>query len=266
VSPYVFPLEPKVTVKFNCLPKNVALRKNLKIQQVKVADLKLPDSINPATEYAYDITTGMKDGSFKYEITLPKPENQEAKVSYIEKSVDEIKEQNVKEEEIKSPEKSKITQETDQVIVTDLDHFTIYFVESGYVTIKVEPVSYLQGETVYLMADGLTSSKHYRFYLDPPGGGGEFAIGSCQSGSATTITESYTLSPSASTGNWKVKLYQYNASNCTGQKQDAGQKDFAVNQPKADLVVTKTNDVGGITKVGQPFKWTLKVVNQNCSL
>jgi len=46
--------------------------------------LKLPDDVKPAGEWAYDITTGMENGNFEYEVTLPKPENQTAEVSYIE--------------------------------------------------------------------------------------------------------------------------------------------------------------------------------------
>jgi uncharacterized repeat protein (TIGR01451 family) len=250
---YLFPQENKVSVTFKCLPKEGTTQ--LKIQKVKVSDLKLPEGVNPYGEYAYDITTEMTDGTFEYDMTLPKPQDKSVNVSYMEDKYGEIKQ--IGEE--------KVNEEGDKVRVEGIDHFTIYFVESNYITIKVEPVSYLQGEIVYLMANSLTPSKYYRFYLDPPGGGGgggEFPIGSCQSGSATTITESYTLSPSADTGTWTVKLYQYNASNCTGQKQDAGHKDFTVNQSKADLVITKTNNVGGITKVSQVFKWTLRVTNQ----
>jgi len=56
---YLFPQENKVSVTFKCLPQDEGLRTPLKIQQVKVSDLKLPEEVNSAGEYAYDITTDM---------------------------------------------------------------------------------------------------------------------------------------------------------------------------------------------------------------
>lgn len=247
---YLFPQENKVSVTFKCLPKEGTTQ--LKIQKVKVSDLKLPEGVNPYGEYAYDITTGMTDGTFEYDMTLPKPQDKSVNVSYMEDKYGEVKQ--IGEE--------KVNQEGDKVRVEGIDHFTIYFVGSNYITIKVEPVSYFQGETVYLKADGLNSSKYYQFYLDRPGVGGEFPIGSCHTGSTTTITESYTLSTSAAIGEWKVKLYRFDNSGCSSGKHSEGEKRFTVNQPKADLVVSKTNNVGGITKIGQVFKWTLRVTNQ----
>jgi len=88
---YQFPLEEKVSVFFKCLPKSDEKRSILKIRQVKLSDLQLPEDIKPQGEFAYDISTEMENGKFEYEITLPKDENKTAvKVAYIEKSKEEV--------------------------------------------------------------------------------------------------------------------------------------------------------------------------------
>lgn len=115
---YNFPQENKVSVTFKCLPKDESLRTTLKIQKVKVSDLKLADGINPYGEYAYDITTGMNNGDFEYDITLPKPDNTPAEVSYMED----------KSGELKVVEEEKTKQEGSVVKVESLDHFTIFIV------------------------------------------------------------------------------------------------------------------------------------------
>lgn len=130
---YIFPLENKVSVTFKCLPKDESLRTTLKIQQIKVSDLKLPEGTNPYGEYAYDITTGMTNGTFEYTITLPKPEDRAVEVSYIEKTAEEIKNQTepLKEDEIKLVNVGKLGQEGDKISVRGLDHFTIFIVDDG---------------------------------------------------------------------------------------------------------------------------------------
>jgi len=127
---YIFPLENKVTITFKCLPKDESLRTSLKIQQIKVSDLKLPDDIKTNSEYAYDITTGMSDGTFEFDLTLPKPENSTAEVSYIEKTIEEVKTIEVKADEIVKIEENKIGQEGDKVKASSIDHFTIFVVTS----------------------------------------------------------------------------------------------------------------------------------------
>ncbi|MDH7476567.1 MAG: SdrD B-like domain-containing protein [Microgenomates group bacterium] len=250
---YIFPLENKVTVTFKCLPKDESLRTHLKISQIKVSELDLPNNVNLYGEYAYDITTEMIDGTFEYDITLPKPEDKEAKILYMED----------KESEVKEVEEGKIEQEGDKVRAEGIDHFTIYFVQSDYTTIIVNPV-YFPGDTIYLKADGLNVNKYYKFYLDPPGGGGgggEFPINTlCHSGSGGVITDSYTLSSSAAIGDWKVKLKRSSNNTCGGLQND-DEKTFTVKQPSADLTAVKTNDVGGVIKVGETFKWTIKISN-----
>ena len=121
---YIFPQDNKVTVTFNCLPKDELLRSTLKIKRVKTSDLKLPN-IENVSDYAYDITTDMRDGTFKYDVTLPKLSESTAKVSYIEKSLEEAKLIAVPENEIRSIE--NLEQQSDLVKATDVDHFTIFY-------------------------------------------------------------------------------------------------------------------------------------------
>lgn len=135
VSPgvtYQYPLNPAVSVTFNCLPADESLRTSLKIEQVQMSELNLPDTVTTDTEYAYDITTDMPDGSFTYAVSLPKAKDQDVSISYIEKSIDEAK-QEVKTDEVKTVEESdsvKIDQQSEQeaVTVTGMDHFTIFVV------------------------------------------------------------------------------------------------------------------------------------------
>ncbi|MCW1949664.1 MAG: hypothetical protein KIH89_004475, partial [Candidatus Shapirobacteria bacterium] len=140
---YIFPQENSVTVTFKCLPTNESLLSTLKIKRVKTSDLNLPQDTSNIGEYAYDITTGMVDGIFKYDITLPKTSDTNAGIAYIEKSIDAAK-LGVLDNEIKSI--SETEQQTDKVIGKDINHFTIYIVymydNNGNVVVNpTEPTS-----------------------------------------------------------------------------------------------------------------------------
>jgi len=121
---YLFPLENKVTITFKCLPKGENLRTPLKIQKVKISGLNLPEGTNPHGEWAYDITAGMQDGTFEYDLTLPFPQESDGKatVKYAE-NVDSL--ENIKEiEGEKDVGNNKIT-------IKGLDHFTIFIIDDG---------------------------------------------------------------------------------------------------------------------------------------
>ena len=115
---YVFPLETGVTLTFKSLPANESLRTTIKIAKVKVSDLNLPDDMKPYGEYAYDITTGMTNGTFDYDVTLPKPDNQNVDVAYME-------DKNSAPTALAS---NQTTQENTTVKASDIDHFTIFVV------------------------------------------------------------------------------------------------------------------------------------------
>jgi len=130
---YVYPQENKVTITFKCLPADESLRTPLKIQKVKTSDLNLPDDIGNIGEYAYDITTGMANSTFEYDVTLPKPSDSTAEVSYIEKSIDDATTNEIKVDEIKPVEENKLEQSGDTVKAIELDHFTLFIISNGAV-------------------------------------------------------------------------------------------------------------------------------------
>ncbi|KKQ48796.1 MAG: hypothetical protein US68_C0024G0001, partial [Candidatus Shapirobacteria bacterium GW2011_GWE1_38_10] len=115
---YVFPLNDKVTLTFKSLPANESLRTTIKIVKVKVGDLNLPDDMKPYGEYAYDITTGMGDGTFDYDLTLPKPMDQNVDVAYMED----------KNSTPLAITENQTSQQGDVVKANNIDHFTIFVV------------------------------------------------------------------------------------------------------------------------------------------
>ena len=127
---YRFPLQHDVTITFTCLPTSEKDLSKLTIKEVNVSDLDLPEGIYPATDVVYDVTTDMIDGTFKYNVTLPKPEGENVKVSYIEANSDDVisNNHNIESSDVKSVDNGSIKQTDDdnQVTVEDLDHFTIY--------------------------------------------------------------------------------------------------------------------------------------------
>ncbi|EKD99541.1 MAG: hypothetical protein ACD_22C00235G0001, partial [uncultured bacterium] len=121
---YVFPLNDKVALTFKSLPANESLRTTIKIVKVKVSDLNLPDDMKPYGEYAYDITTGMGDGIFDYDLTLPKPTNQNVDVAYMED----------KNSTPLAITENQTIQQGDVVKASNIDHFTIFVVINPVLT------------------------------------------------------------------------------------------------------------------------------------
>ena len=115
---YVFPLENRVTLTFKSLPADESLKTTLKIVRVKVSNLALPDNLRPYGEYAYDITTGMDNGTFDYDLTLPKPDNQSVEIVYME-------DQNSTPTSLAD---NQTSQEGSTVRASDINHFTIFVV------------------------------------------------------------------------------------------------------------------------------------------
>jgi len=115
---YIFPLNDKVTVTFKSLPTDESLRTTIKIVKVKVSDLNLPDNMNPYGEYAYDITTDMSDGTFDYDLTLPKPDGQSVDVAYMEDT----------DSTPLTIAENQTSQEGGTVKASDINHFTIFVV------------------------------------------------------------------------------------------------------------------------------------------
>ncbi len=135
---YIFPGNDKVSVTFSCLPAKSDDRATLKIQEIKASEVKLPEGVSAASEFAYDITTGMKDGDFEYDLTFPKAENSNADMNYIKKTASEVQNQELSASDLKPIENSKIKEENSQMKVSALDHFCVYiptYCDKGSITI-----------------------------------------------------------------------------------------------------------------------------------
>jgi len=206
---YIFPEEEGVSVTFSCLPKNVDDRSVLRIQEVRVSDLNLPEEFKTDAEFAYDITTDMVNGEFEYDLTLPKPEGVEAEVVYIDKSLEEAK-NDTKSEDLNDI--NVTNQETDKVEIKDINHFSVYvltYLDNSY-DIGTEKTVYKQGEIVYVKAWELVkdSAISYKLAVKPSGVATPIDITSCKK-NITSLTETYSLPLDATIGtDWVAQVYR----------------------------------------------------------
>ena len=69
---YVAPQNDQVTVTFTKLPENSG---TLSIEEIILTDEQIA-TLGAIFNKAYDITSNMTDGTFEYDLTLPKPKNQ----------------------------------------------------------------------------------------------------------------------------------------------------------------------------------------------
>lgn len=117
---YVAPQNPKVTVHFTQLPDTAG---NLTIQEIKLsADQQ--KQLGALSDTAYDISSNMENGTFKYDLTLPNPAgNANATVKYSEDvaSLDSA--------QVVTQKKSVDTDE-DTITITGLNHFTVFTVSA----------------------------------------------------------------------------------------------------------------------------------------
>lgn len=136
---YRFPGNEDVRVTFTCLPKDPSKRSPLSIEQIKTSDIDLPSGVVAAGEYAYDITTDMENGSFKYDLELPKIASGKFDISYIEKSAEEVVSENLSKSDVKKVEDKKVDNKHESVEATELDHFTVFVVTTtgGPVTFEI---------------------------------------------------------------------------------------------------------------------------------
>ncbi len=141
----------------------------------------------------------MTNGIFKYDITLPKTADSEAGIAYIEKTLDEAK-QNISAEEIKSV--SQPEQQTDKVIGKDINHFTIYITtyQKVGVTLTVKN-KFKLNDTVVVVASGhdLTKTK---IKIKKPDGS---EATTCESFDDEFSCE-YKIKPNDPTGTWSIDV------------------------------------------------------------
>lgn len=115
---YVFPASSSGTLKFTELPNPAG---SLDLKEIELED-DVVEKLDAFENKAWEITSDMENGEFKYDLTLPKPadvkESDEVVVTYG-KDLEELE---------KDPKTVEAEVEGDKVKVTGLDHFTIFVI------------------------------------------------------------------------------------------------------------------------------------------
>jgi uncharacterized protein YjdB len=142
---YVAPQNDQVTVTFTKLPDNPG---TLTIEEIKLSAAQVK-SLNAVSNVAYDITSTMADGTFKYELTLPKPKNaKNVEVKYAENVAGLGKAATVSDKDAKTNGSS---------VNVSLDHFTIFVLAA--VTTATQLVFTTQPSSPYALAGNLLATQ-----------------------------------------------------------------------------------------------------------
>ena len=118
---YEAPQNKEVTVTFTKLPENPG---NLVIEEIILSDEQVKE-LGALSSKAYDITSSMENGTFEYDLTLPKPDNVPGNVDEVQVKYAEDKDEL---DEAKTVE--KVSVKDDKIEAEDLDHFTIFILTS----------------------------------------------------------------------------------------------------------------------------------------
>ncbi len=118
---YTYKNKDQVQVTFTQLPENPG---SLSIEEVILTDEQV-EALGAVSKVAYDITSDMEDGSFAYDLTLPVPAGETAAQVVYAETLTELADSATTIEE----GKVDLTSE-EAVIVSDLNHFTIFVVTS----------------------------------------------------------------------------------------------------------------------------------------
>lgn len=110
---YVYPINPAVTVTFSKLP---IVSDVIMIKTVYLTDEQVK-ATNAASNVAYDIATGMDDGTFEYDLTLPRVGDSD-KVIYAE-SVSGLTD---------AKDINNVVKNSNSLEITGLNHFTVFVV------------------------------------------------------------------------------------------------------------------------------------------
>jgi parallel beta-helix repeat protein len=112
---YKAPQNEDVTVIFTKLPENP---KNLTIEEITLTDEQVAE-LGALSNKAYDITSNMKNGTFEYDLTLPKPNDVDEVVVKYAGNKDELAKAQIVEE---------VDIQEDKVEAKGLEHFTVFVV------------------------------------------------------------------------------------------------------------------------------------------
>lgn len=96
---------------------------NLTIKEITLTPEQIAES-GAISDVAYDITSNMVDGTFKFDLTLPKPESQNVEVKYSEDGQDFIT-------------SGGVSTTADEVVVSDVNHFTIFVIAGVHLSSNV---------------------------------------------------------------------------------------------------------------------------------
>ncbi|KKQ50495.1 MAG: hypothetical protein US70_C0036G0008, partial [Parcubacteria group bacterium GW2011_GWD2_38_11] len=198
---YVAPQNDQVSVTFTKLPDNPG---TLSIEEIILSNEQM-QSLNAVSVVAYDITSSMTNGTFKYELTLPKPESKKkVQIKFAEDVAGLDKANIVRSKDVKVYNNSARTV---------LDHFTI-FVVATYADINLTTlaVSYEQGATVYANATVTNDVNYYEMdIIDPNPNIGITATSGCQT-MTPSLNMSYLLASNATISNgWAVFVNEYSS-------------------------------------------------------
>ncbi len=224
---YAFPLNDKVQVTFKCLPTDAASLSTLKIQQFAANTLDLPEDVLVVGDYAYDITTDMNNGDFKYDLTLPKAEAVSSEIVYIEKDINIAQSVALQENDLKTISNTKIEQDSQSIKATDVEHFTIFIVTtpgqaptlSTASLNNLSQVSVLPSESITVSLTVTTSGNNS--FDDWRSTGYKIGSGSWQCYDTNnyngdgTYSESFSIVAPTTSGIYSLRLIAYNSSDCT---------------------------------------------------
>jgi hypothetical protein len=154
---YVFPTNNKLTVTFKCLPKEGRYRSSLKIKQISAQRIALPNDLSPQGMYAYDLTSNMVNGSFKYDVTMPTFQGSEPKVLYFE---------NPKDITIIESDMIALGPGDGLLTISGVNHFSIItlYAESRYYSHETDTFP-VYAPAVYMRATSLEWPYQYRIMV-----------------------------------------------------------------------------------------------------
>lgn len=214
---YVAPQNEEVSVTFTKLPENSG---KLSIEEITLTDEQVA-SLGALSNKAYDITSDMEDGTFEYDLTLPKPANRDdVQIKYAEEK------SQLEDAKTVSKDDTKIEYEK---ISANLDHFTIYFVVGNEANLTVVPT--FDHATSVTVAPRTVISVTLNVATNSSGGTDNdweysaYRIGSVgvftnvdtnNHTSSGTNSESFNITAPAISGTYDVSFRACNNVNCTG--------------------------------------------------
>ena len=265
---YTAPQNSKVTVHFTQLPDTPG---NLTIQEIKLTEAQQKE-LGALSDTAYDISSSMENGTFKYDLTLPNPSgDKNAKVKYAEDVTSLGQAQDV-------TQKKSVDTDEHIITITGLNHFTIFSVSAdttptGSNTFTTLSTFQIIAETVVKQVD------KKKFQLNIPSGfvfdtsatvTASVSSGTCTGGGNNPIDlKDYTFTPKTTTQiEFEVKTQSKGAVGCASTISLSGVKvKPTAGTPLASISFTITNsaDLGGATFDGQTVNEVVGVVSNTVS-